>query len=266
MRDWMARDKVVLVSGASKGIGFGVASALVERGARVTLLARDPHRLQAAVRSLDSDRAIGIAVDVCDKVALERAYAQSWEHWGRLDGVVNNVGYQFTRRIEIMPEDEVRKLVELNYLSTVFSCQIATGHLRRNGGGRIINISSSSVRDPGEFAHIGVYTSCKAAVDQFTSELRREVMADNITVTLFSSGGVLTASVDKYDPDAVAEAYQAWLENGNYYGGATTPEVMGAAIAQCFEYPPGIAAEFIEVRSGVLTPKELEPGSEDPKS
>lgn len=258
MHEWMVKDQVIVVAGGSKGIGLGTVQALWQRGARVAVLARDAARLREEVDRFGSDRIVGVAVDVCDKQKLAAAYGEIQARWGRVDGVVNNVGYQFPRRIESMPEAEVRKIVELNYFSTIFSCQVAIPLLRAGGGGRIVNISSASVRSSNEFAHIGLYSSCKAAVDQFTAELRREVMADGILVTLFSPGSVFTGSVDNFDQESLADAYRAWLDSGPSYGGSTTPEAMGAAIAQCFEYPPGLAAEFVEVKPGILTPKALE--------
>ena len=258
MSEWSVRDHVVVVSGGSRGIGLGIVEALARRGARVVALARDEARLRQAIAGLHAANVTGHSVDVCDKTSLERVYERIWDEFGRLDAVVNNVGRQFTRRIELTREDEVREIVTQNLLSTIFGCQVATPWLRRNGGGRILNVSSSSVRDDNEFSHIGVYVSCKAAVDRFTEELRRELRPDGILVTLFSSGGVNTGSIERYDPEAVAEAYQAWLENGKYYGGYTTPDVMGEAIARCLEYPPGLAPEFIEVKTGLQTEKALE--------
>lgn len=258
MNKWRVEGQVVVVAGASKGIGYATAKVLIERGARVALLARDRERLDRAVAALETDNAIAICADVTDRKAIEKAYRQVRDKWQRFDGLVNNVGRQFARRVEAMSEEEVTRLVRLNLLSTVFSCQAAIPLLRENGGGRIINISSSAVRDDNEFAHIGVYTACKAAVDQFTRELRKEVMRDGILLTLFSSGGVETGGTAEFDPAALEEAFQAWLENGKYYGGFTTPAVMGEAIAGCFEYPPGIAPEFVEVKKGVWSEKGLE--------
>ena len=255
---WRVKDQVIVVTGASKGIGFGIAKCLLARGAKVALLARGAERLQQAVAALQSDDAIGIAVDVSNKQCLTDALEQVWQRWGRLDGIVNNVGAQFARRIELMPEDEVRRLVDMNLIGTIFGSQCAIPFLRKNGGGRIINISSSAVRDKNEFAHIALYTACKAGIDLFTKELREEVMADNIMVTLFSSGSVFTGSVDNFDPVAARDALAAWQAKGKYYRGGTTPDVMGEAVAQCFEYPPQILADFIEVRPGQHIPKELE--------
>lgn len=259
MQNWMVRDQLVVVAGGSNGIGLGTVRALASRGARVVALARNEERLQAAVREIGSDSVVGIAADVCDRAGLDAVYQQIWDRFGRLDAVINNVGYQFIRRIELMPPAEVHQLIELNLVSTIFGCQAAIPYLRRNGSGRIINISSASVRDPNEFSHIGVYSACKAAVDHFTASLRREVAPDGILVTLFSSGSVFSGSVHRNDPEALAEGFKAWFDTGPYYGGSTTPEIMGTAIAGCLEYPPGIAPEFIEVKPGVRTHKALEP-------
>ncbi|WP_020649911.1 SDR family oxidoreductase [Solimonas variicoloris] len=252
------QDQVIVVTGASKGIGLATARALAARGARVALLARGEAALQEALAGFDPDRALALAVDVSDRAALAGAFAAVVARWGRLDGLVNNVGFQFARRIEQMPEDEVRKLVDLNFLSAVFACQLAIAPLRAAGGGRIVNLSSASVRHDNEFAHMALYSAAKAALDQFTRELRGEVKRDGIMVTLFSPGAVATGSVANFDPAALPEAMAAWLEKGPQFDGAVQPDVVGEAIANCFELPPGVAIEFIELRPNVPTPKLLE--------
>jgi NADP-dependent 3-hydroxy acid dehydrogenase YdfG len=259
-QQWHVKEQVVVITGASKGIGLGTAKSLIQRGARVALLARGEERLQAAVAALDSENALGIVVDASDRNALDLALQEVWRRWGRLDGMINNVGFQFARRIEVMPEEEVLRMVGGNFLCTVFGCQVAIPYLRRSGGGRIVNISSSSVRDLNEFPHLAVYSACKAAVERFTVELREELREDNIRVTLFSSGSVHSGSIENFDPEAVQEALEVWKTKGLYYSGSTTPEIMGAAVAQVFEYPPEIAAEFVEVRPGQQIRKFLEAG------
>lgn len=252
------KDQVIIVAGASKGIGLAAAQALLERGARVALLARDKPRLDEAVAALKSDRAIGIAVDVCDKAAVEKAVAAVQAKWGRVDGLVNNVGFQFARRLEIIPEAEVRKLLELNFVCAVFTCQAAIPLLRAAGGGRIVNVSSASVRNDNEFSHLGMYSAAKAALEHFSKELRHELKKDRIMVTVFSPGAVATGSVANFDPAALGEAMQDWLTKGPKFDGAAEAPVIGAAIASCFELPPGVAVEFMEVRPNIPTPKMLE--------
>lgn len=258
MHQWRVSDQVVVVTGGSLGIGLGTVRCLVARGARVALVARDHKRLQRAIEELDPARTMAVSADVCERAQVAEALERVHAHWGQINGIVNNVGFNYTKRIELISEAEIRKVLELNFLGTVFSCQAAIPWLRAAGGGRIINVTSSSVRDLNEFAHLGIYCASKAAVELFTRDLREELRSDGIRVTLFSSGSVFTGSVSNLDTQATEEAYAAWLERGSYYGGSTTPEVMGEAIAQCFEYPPEVAAEFIEVRAGLREPKRMD--------
>lgn len=259
MNNWRVQDQVIVITGASKGIGFATAEVLLGRGAKVAVFARNPERLADAVQQLNSDRVLGIAVDVSNKAALADAFDKVEAKWGRIDGLINNVGFQFARRIEIMPEAEVRQLVDMNFFSAVFGCQLAIPRMRKVGGGRIINISSATVRHPNEFSHLAIYSASKAALDHFTQELREEVMSDNIMVTLFSPGAVGTGSVENFDPQALGEAMQAWLAKGPHCDGAIREVgLVGEAIAHCFEYPPGVTVEFMEVKPRIPTPKMLE--------
>src|SRR5580765_8212066 len=245
MSDSFLKDKVIVVTGASKGIGLATAVSLLKRGAKVALIARRRAPLEAAVADLKSERALAVVADVCDRAAIAAALAAVVRAFGRLDGLVNNVGFQFARRIELMPEAEVRQLIEQNFVSAIFACQAAIPHLRAGGGGRIVNISSSTVRHENEFSHLGLYSASKAALEHFSRELRHELKADGIMVTNF-------------DPQALQEAMQDWLTKGPTFDGALQPQTLGEAIAACFEFPPGAAPEFVEVRPSVPTPKMLE--------
>jgi NAD(P)-dependent dehydrogenase (short-subunit alcohol dehydrogenase family) len=252
------KDRVIAVTGASKGLGLAAAKSLVARGARVALIARNAAPLEAAVGALGSQVAMGVVADVRSKAAIQAALAQVVQHFGRLDGLVNNVGFQFARRLELMPEQEVRELLDSNFLSAVFACQAAIPLLRAAGGGRIVNVSSSTVRHENEFSHLGMYSSSKAALEHFSRELRHELKGDNITVTVFSPGAAATGSVANFDPQALQEAMQDWLTKGPKFDGALQPQVVGEAIAGCFEFPAGTCLEFVELRPSTPTPKMLE--------
>ena len=154
-----------------------------------------------------------------------------------------------------MPEDELRRMVDLNFLGTVFCCQAAIPSMKKRGGGRIVNISSASVHHDNEFAHISIYAATKAAVEQMSRHLREEVKGDNISVTTLSPGATLTSVMDNFDPDAMGEAYEAWTAYSPKSDGTMEAESVGTAIAHCFEYPEGVALDFIEVRPNVPTSK-----------
>lgn len=264
MTDAHVRDRVIAVTGGSRGIGYATAQALVRRGARVALLARDRAALEAAVEALGRECALGCPADVSKPGEIAAALGAIIGRFGRLDGLVNNAGFQFARRVELMPEEEVRRMVDLNFLSAVFCCQAALPALRRSGAGRIVNVSSSSVRHDGEFCHLALYSSSKAALEQFTRELRAEVKKDGVMVSLVSPGPVATGSVANFEPEALREAMAAWLDKGPTSDGLMEAGVVGEAIAHCFEYPPGVALEFMEIRASVPTPKALEPRADDP--
>jgi NAD(P)-dependent dehydrogenase (short-subunit alcohol dehydrogenase family) len=252
------KDRVIAVTGASKGLGLAVAGSLVARGARVALLARNAGPLEAAVSALGTEWSMPIVADARSKAAMQAALAQVMQRWGRLDGLVNNVGFQFARRLELMPEHEVRELLDLNFLTAVFACQVAIPLMRAGGGGRIVNISSSTVRHENEFSHLGMYSASKAALEHFSRELRHELKGDNITVTVFSPGAAATGSVANFDPQALQEAMQDWLAKGPKFDGALQPQVVGEAVAGCFELPAGASLEFVELRPSMPTPKMLE--------
>ncbi len=258
MGQWRVKDQVIVVTGGSRGIGLGTAQCLARRGAKVALLARDQAVLAAAVEQIGRDVAIGIVADACSPRDLDRALQQVVDRFGRIDGLINNVGYQFARRVELMPEAEIRQLVDSNFLSAVFGCQVVIPHLRRAGGGRIVNISSSSVRHVNEFCHLALYSASKAALEKFSAALRDEVRADNIAITVISSGAVMTGSVANFDPVALGEAMQAWLQKGPMTDGFMAVDPVAEAIAHAFEYPAGVALEFLEVRPNAPVPKMLE--------
>jgi len=258
MTDSYLKGQVIAVTGASKGIGLAAATSLLRRGARVALIARNRAPLEAAVAALGSSHALAVVADVCDRAAIAAGLAAVVRAFGRLDGLVNNVGFQFARRIELMPEAEVRTLIDLNFVSAIFSCQAAIPHLRAAGGGRIVNVSSSTVRHQDEFSHVGLYSASKAALEHFSRELRQELKNDRMSVTVFSSGAAATGSVANFDPAALQEAMADWLTKGAMFDGALQPQTVGEALAACFEFPPGAAAEFVEVRPNVPTPKMLE--------
>ena len=258
MTESYLKDRVIAVTGASKGLGLAAATSLVARGARVALIARNAAPLEAAVRALGARIGAGGRGGRAQQGGLQAALAQVMQRWGRLDGLVNNVGFQFARRLELMPEQEVRELLDLNFLSAVFACQVAIPLMRSGGGGRIVNISSSTVRHENEFSHLGMYSASKAALEHFSRELRHEFKGDNITVTVFSPGAAATGSVANFDPQALQEAMQDWLTKGPKFDGALQPQVVGEAIAGCFEFPPGASLEFVELRPSIPTPKMLE--------
>jgi NAD(P)-dependent dehydrogenase (short-subunit alcohol dehydrogenase family) len=239
--------RVVAVTGAARNIGFETAKALVRRGAAVALLGRDGAALGAAVDLL-GPQASAFAVDITDRDALAAAFRDVEARCGRVDGLVNNAGVSHVRRIEDLRADEVAQQVAVNFVAAVHACQLAIPCLRRQGGGRIVNVSSATVHETMAFAHLSIYSATKAALEHFGRELREEVRGDNIGVTTFVPGNTRTSFGGHWDPQAAGAAYAEWLEFGTYWGGMMEAETVGESIAACFDLPPGCALDFVYLR------------------
>lgn len=248
--------KTYLVTGGSKGIGYATAEALIKRGAKVAITARGEDALKAAQEKLGKST-IAIPMDVASKASVVEAFQTFDSHFDHLDGLINNAGTTYPKRIEALSEADIRTLIDVNFTGTVFCTQEAIPRLRANGGGRILNISSATARHKEEFPHMSMYGAAKAAVDRFSIELREEVKADGIGVTVLSPGAVLTSLYDgNMDPDDMAAAYEDWFNYGPKSDGIIEdPSVIGETVANCLSFPQGMAVDFIEIRPNVPTNK-----------
>ncbi len=249
-------DRVYIVTGASRGIGFATAKLLAERGARVAMLARDADAVIAAAASI-GDAALGIGVDVGDRAGMFAAFERTVAAFGRLDGVVNNAGATMVCRIENLTEDAVMLQIKANFLGVVYGSQAAIPYLRKSGGGRIVNVTSATVRHPEEFPYLSIYAATKTAAERFTFELRDEVKADNIGVTVFSPGTAETTFGAAASAEEAAAGFKRWLDMGPESDGMMQVDTVAAAIANCLSLPDGAAFDFVELRPNRPTPKAL---------
>lgn len=257
MNPELIKDKVIAITGGGAGLGFATAQALVKLGAKVALLGRRQDVLDKAVAGLGSEHAQGFACDVTKKADVVRAFAALHAHFGKLDGLVNNAGIARPDPVEHMTEEDIVAQLNTNLLGLVFCCQAAIPLLRANGHGLILNLSSATVRHENEISHLAVYAATKAAVDRFSKELREEVKADRIGVTVFSPGAVFTEFGLGWDPQKMSAALHDWQKKGKTFDGYMKPEVIGSSIAMCFGYPKGVAIEFMEVKPCKITEKPL---------
>lgn len=237
--------KVAVVTGASRGIGFATARALVTRGMRVAMLARNAVSLHGAAAAL-GEAAIPVVADVSDAASVEAAFAQVDARCGRLDVLVNNAGMAALGRVEEVGDADLCAQVGTNLLGLVHCTRAAIPRLREAGGGDIVNVSSSSVKDPYPF--LAIYTATKAAVEMLSVALRREVEADGTRVIVLRSGPAWTAFGERWDPEATARALSAWMEGGYAgLGAAMDPAIVGEAIAHAVASPAQAAFEFLEI-------------------
>jgi NAD(P)-dependent dehydrogenase (short-subunit alcohol dehydrogenase family) len=207
--------KAALVTGGSKGIGYAIASSLVEQGMRVAIAGRDRSELERARGKLtakrDGSAVIAVAADVGNPDSVRAMMAAVAKDFGGLDVLVNNAGIGHFVSVADMSDAQWRETLDTNVGGIFYCSREAIPYLRRRGGGWIINISSLASKNP--FADGAAYSASKAAVNAFSEALMQEVRYDNIRVTHILPGSVRTgfsghpdgpATDWKLSPDDVA--------------------------------------------------------------
>ncbi|MFD4539288.1 SDR family oxidoreductase [Streptomyces bauhiniae] len=165
--------KAALVTGASRGIGYGVAEALVARGDRVVITGRNEEALKEAVERLGADRVIGVAGKAHDLAHQVEAVGRAMEAFGRVDYLVNNAGTNpVFGPIADVDLDVARKVFETNVISALGFAQKTWHAWQRENGGAIVNIASVAGIAPSPF--IGAYGVSKAAMINLTQQLAHE--------------------------------------------------------------------------------------------
>ena len=180
--------KVALVTGASRGIGFGIAQALAGAGAQVALSARGKKDLDAAVKSI-GDAARGYAVDVRSAAECSSLVENTVRDLGRLDVLINNAGVGVFRKVADMTVAEWDTVLRTNLDSLFYMTHAALPHLKKRGGW-IINIGSLAGKNA--FPEGAAYNASKFGLIGFSEALMQEVRNDDIRVSYIMPGSVAT--------------------------------------------------------------------------
>ncbi|HUR99578.1 MAG TPA: SDR family oxidoreductase [Pyrinomonadaceae bacterium] len=195
--------KIAVVTGGTKGIGFAIANALLDGGVSVFICGRDGADLKRAVEQL-GEKVKGTVCDVRNEGDVEAMLAECVRVFGGIDFLINNagVGY-FGKTVEETSSDEFRQTVETNLFGTFYTCHHAIPHIKKRGGGYIINISSLA----GQNAHakMAAYNASKFGLNGFSEALMQEVRHDNIKVSYICPGSVNT----DFGGDTASDA-KAW--------------------------------------------------------
>jgi len=183
--------KVVVVTGASMGIGEAIAKVFADEGASVVLLSRDASRAEAARHRVGhTDRSLAMACDVRNREDIDRALALTLHHFDRVDVWVNNAGVGIRDSVADMEMSACRELFETNFFATIACTQAVVSAMREAGGGDIINISSVAGHIPVPF--MAIYSASKFAVNALGKGARLELKRDNINVLTVCPGYVRT--------------------------------------------------------------------------
>lgn len=227
-----------VVTGASRGIGYGIADALVTAGAKVMIIGRDNGRVAEAVKRLaghagDKTRVLGRAVDVRNRAAVEALVAETVNEFGSLNTLINNAGVGLFTEVEKTTDEDWARVIDTN-LTGVFHCsRAAIPPMRQAGGGWIINIASLAGRN--YFANGAAYCASKAGLVAFSESLMLEVRNDNIRVSVVMPGSVATDFVGpsgRQDDDS-------WK---------LTPGDIAEVVTDLLQYPSRSLPSKVEIR------------------
>jgi len=192
--------QVIIVTGASSGIGEATARRLARAGAKVVLAARRPDRLDTLARELDptGTNVLAVAGDITSAADRQKLVDAALAKFGRIDGLVNNAGYGTRGPLELVPVDAIRKNFETNVFSLIALTQLVIPAMRERGSGCIVNIGSVAGRIARPLSSI--YDATKHALEALTDGLRGELEPFGVRVTLIRPGFIVTefiAAADK---------------------------------------------------------------------
>lgn len=201
-------EAVIMITGASSGIGQATARAAQQAGARVILLARRKDRLDALADG--SGKALAVACDVTQPGQIANAVRQGLARFGQIDVLINNAGQGLYAAVEEIEAADFRALLELNLIAPLMMMQAVIPPMRRQGAGRIINVSSGATLAtyPGSAA----YTSSKAGLNMLSGVARLELAEAGITVSTvypFMTRSEFYQSVKSGQEAAIAQAEQS---------------------------------------------------------
>ncbi len=234
----MLKDKVAIITGGTRGIGYATADLFVKNGAKVAVLGSRPETVDKALAQLRQDnpgaQVLGLWPDLTDYSAVEAAFKTVAETFGPVNVLVNNAGISAREPIEAYDPEAFKRIMDLNVTAVFNGCKAAVPYMKEIGGGSIIN-TSSMVSLFGQPSGVG-YPASKFAVNGITRSLSRELGKYNIRVNAVAPGVTRTDMVAALPAELVARV------------SATIP--MGrvgepSEVAQCFLFLASDMASYV---------------------
>jgi NAD(P)-dependent dehydrogenase (short-subunit alcohol dehydrogenase family) len=218
--------KIAIVTGGSQGIGHAIARGLADEGARIVVADLE----RAAEAAAGFDGGVGLAVDVASETDVTRMVEETVAACGRVDVLVNNAGLYASlamRPFEEIPVEEWRRVMDVNVLSMFLCCRAVVPVMRRQGGGRIVNISSGTpFRGVPYLLH---YVTSKGAIVAFTRSLAKELGKDGILVNCVAPGFTMTEGV-MANPEVIDKLRDVSVAARTLQRDQVAEDVVGAAV------------------------------------
>jgi NADP-dependent 3-hydroxy acid dehydrogenase YdfG len=241
--------KVALVTGASSGIGEATAFALADAGAAVAVSARRADRLSGLVKRIEEagGKAFALPGDMAVEKDAIRAVEDTVGEFGRIDILINSAGIMQAGGIENCDLDEYRRVFDINLLATVYTCSAAVKHMRIQGSGDIITISSLAGRKGGPMTN--AYSASKHAVNSMTDAMRQELGGHNIRVCTLMPGATTTEVGEGITNPAWRDAIKQHVAKE----GAVSPADVGKTIVYILSMPRNVNISEISIRPTIDT-------------
>ena len=232
--------KLVVVTGASSGLGEAIARRFSEAGYPLLLVARRLEKLEA----LNLPDSICEKVDVTDVDAFKAAVKKAEEKYGPVECLVNNAGTMMLGQVDSQDPAEWKKMLDVNVLALLGGMQIVLGGMKERKSGTVINISSIAGRKA--FPNHAVYCASKFAVSGLTECVREEVADENVRVISICPGAAESELASHTSSEKIKEDYAAWRES---IGGAIAADDVARTVVFAMEQPQNVC-----VREIVLAP------------
>jgi len=249
------KNKVVLITGASTGIGAAAARAFAEHGSKVVVhynaSKEAAEKVAREVKSAGGE-ALLVGGDVTKSANIKRIVADTLAGFGRIDVLVNNAGGLVQRtKIEDYSEDFLHQVLDLNVIQVAMFMHEVVPAMRKQGGGNIINVSSIAARHGGGGGAI-VYAGAKGFISTATKGWAKELVGDNIRVNAVSPGVITTPFHERYSTAEQLKAMQATIPMNRL---GTAEETAGTFIYLASDAMSGyVTGQVIEVNGGQYMP------------
>jgi NADP-dependent 3-hydroxy acid dehydrogenase YdfG len=241
--------RVALVTGASSGIGAAAAEMLAAAGATVAVVARRADRLDTLISQIKDGggKAIALPGDITDEQVAQGVVTETIRRLGRVDILVNSAGIIDAGGVENTDTARYRRVLEINFMASLYTSRAVIGPMRAQGGGDIINISSTAGRRAAVL--FNAYSASKFALTAMTEALRQEVGRHGIRVCIIEPGATSTeVSAGVGDP-----GFRKMIEEHVTKEGAMEPEDVAAAIVFVASLPPRANVSQLLIRPTIDT-------------
>ncbi|OLQ94322.1 oxidoreductase [Vibrio ponticus] len=237
--------KLVVITGASSGIGEAIARRLNAAGHPLLLIARRVERLEA----LNLENTLCEKVDVLDKASFEAAIAKAEQQFGPTDCIVNNAGVMLLSELDVQDPAEWKRMFDVNVIGLMNGMQTVLAPMKERRSGTIINISSVAGRKT--FPNHAAYCGTKFAVHAISENVREEVANFDVRVTTIAPGAVETELLSHTSSDDIKAGYNDWKEE---MGGVLAADDIARAVEYAYAQPQGVC-----VREIVIAPTRQQP-------